>query len=72
MNVLIIEDDLALADVLAFTLRRAGYETMMAHDGSSSPTSSLMSFSSGFCLSEVVTIVYPALCRLPWILSALA
>lgn len=33
MKVLIIEDDLALADVLAFTLRRAGFETMMAHDG---------------------------------------
>lgn len=33
MKVLIIEDDLALADVLAFTLRRAGFETMLAHDG---------------------------------------
>jgi len=33
MKVLVIEDDLALADVLAFTLRRAGFETLMAHDG---------------------------------------
>ena len=33
MKVLIVEDDLALADVLAFTLRRAGFETVMAHDG---------------------------------------
>lgn len=33
MRILIIEDDLALADVLAFTLQRAGYETIMAHDG---------------------------------------
>ncbi|MGD8584919.1 MAG: response regulator transcription factor [Chloroflexota bacterium] len=33
MKVLVIEDDLALADVLAFTLRRAGFETIMAHDG---------------------------------------
>jgi DNA-binding response OmpR family regulator len=33
MKILVIEDDLALADVLAFTLRRAGFETMMAHDG---------------------------------------
>jgi DNA-binding response OmpR family regulator len=33
MKVLVIEDDLALADVLAFTLRRAGFETVMAHDG---------------------------------------
>lgn len=33
MKVLVVEDDLALADVLAFTLRRAGFETMMAHDG---------------------------------------
>jgi len=33
MKVLVVEDDLALADVLAFTLRRAGFETVMAHDG---------------------------------------
>lgn len=33
MKILVIEDDLALADVLAFTLRRAGFETIMAHDG---------------------------------------
>jgi DNA-binding response OmpR family regulator len=33
MKVLVIEDDLALADVLAFTLRRAGFETVMAQDG---------------------------------------
>lgn len=33
MSVLIVEDDLALSDVLSFTLRRAGFETIMAHDG---------------------------------------
>lgn len=33
MKILVIEDDLALADVLAFALRRAGFETVMAHDG---------------------------------------
>lgn len=33
MKVLIVEDDLALADIVSFTLRRAGYETSVAHDG---------------------------------------
>lgn len=33
MKVLIVEDDLALSDVLAFTLRRAGYEVSTADDG---------------------------------------
>lgn len=33
MNVLIIEDDLSLSDVLVFTLRRAGYRPITAHDG---------------------------------------
>ncbi|MCI0398922.1 MAG: response regulator transcription factor [Chloroflexi bacterium] len=33
MKILIVEDDLALSDVLAFTLRRAGYEVVMAYDG---------------------------------------
>lgn len=33
MKVLIVEDDLPLSDVLAFTLRRAGYEPIAAHDG---------------------------------------
>lgn len=33
MKILIIEDDLSLSDVLAFTLRRAGYETAVAFDG---------------------------------------
>jgi DNA-binding response OmpR family regulator len=33
MKILIIEDDLALSDVLAFTLRHAGYATVTAHDG---------------------------------------
>lgn len=32
-QVLIVDDDLALADVLAFTLRRAGYTVALAHDG---------------------------------------
>ena len=35
MKVLIVDDDLALADVLSFTMRRAGYEVIMAHDGQS-------------------------------------
>ena len=33
MKVLIVEDDLPLSDVLAFTLRRAGYDPVIAHDG---------------------------------------
>ncbi|MCB8945215.1 MAG: response regulator transcription factor [Ardenticatenaceae bacterium] len=33
MKLLIVEDDLALSDVLAFTLRRAGFETLVVHDG---------------------------------------
>lgn len=33
MKILIVEDDLALSDVLAFTLRRAGYEIITAFDG---------------------------------------
>ena len=33
MKALIIEDDLALSDVLAFTLRHAGFEVVTAYDG---------------------------------------
>ncbi len=33
MKVLVVEDDLALSDVLAFTLRHAGFETITAHNG---------------------------------------
>jgi DNA-binding response OmpR family regulator len=33
MKVLLVEDDLALSDVVAFTLRRAGYEVTVAYDG---------------------------------------
>lgn len=33
MRALIVEDDLALSDVLAFTLRRAGFEIIAAHNG---------------------------------------
>jgi DNA-binding response OmpR family regulator len=33
VKVLIVEDDLALSDVLAFTLRHAGFETITAHNG---------------------------------------
>lgn len=33
MKALVVDDDLAIADVIAFTLRRAGYEVIMAHDG---------------------------------------
>lgn len=32
-KILIVDDDLALADVLAFTLRRAGLDVVLAHDG---------------------------------------
>jgi DNA-binding response OmpR family regulator len=32
-KVLIVDDDLALADVLAFTFRRAGFNVLLAHDG---------------------------------------
>ena len=33
MKILIVEDDLSLSDVLAFTLRRVGYEVLTAFDG---------------------------------------
>lgn len=33
MKVLIVDSDLALSDVLAFTLRRAGFEVVATHDG---------------------------------------
>lgn len=33
MKVLVVDDDLALADVVSFTLRRAGYDVIVAHDG---------------------------------------
>lgn len=33
MRALIVEDDLALSDVLAFTLRHAGFEVVATHDG---------------------------------------
>ena len=33
MKALIVDDDLALADVLSFTMRRAGFEVIVAHDG---------------------------------------
>lgn len=33
MKVLLVEDDLALASVLSYTLRQAGYEVAAAHDG---------------------------------------
>lgn len=33
MKILVVEDDLSLSDVLAFTLRRAGYEVVAAYDG---------------------------------------
>jgi DNA-binding response OmpR family regulator len=35
MKVLIVEDDLALSDVIGFTIRRAGFEVLTAHDGAS-------------------------------------
>lgn len=33
MKVLVVDDDLALSDVIGFTLRRAGFEVITAHDG---------------------------------------
>lgn len=33
MRVLVVEDDLSLSDVIAFTLRRAGFEILTAYDG---------------------------------------
>ena len=33
MKALIVDDDLVLADVLAFTLRREGFQVVLAHDG---------------------------------------
>jgi DNA-binding response OmpR family regulator len=33
MKVLVVDDDLALADVIGFTLRRAGFEVITAYDG---------------------------------------
>ena len=33
MKVLLVEDDLALSDVVSFTLRRAGYVVVAAYDG---------------------------------------
>ena len=33
MKALIVDDDLALVDVIDFTLRRAGFSTIFAHDG---------------------------------------
>ena len=33
MKILVVEDDLSLSEVLAFTLRRAGYEIITAYDG---------------------------------------
>lgn len=32
-KILVVDDDLALADVLAFTLRRAGFDVFLAHNG---------------------------------------
>lgn len=33
MKILVVDDDLVLSDVIAFTLRRSGYETVMADNG---------------------------------------
>ena len=32
-KILVVDDDLALADILAFTIRRAGFEVFLAHNG---------------------------------------
>jgi DNA-binding response OmpR family regulator len=33
LKALVVDDDLALADIVSFTLRKAGYEVILAHDG---------------------------------------
>jgi len=33
LKALVVDDDLALADVVSFTLRKAGYDVIVAHDG---------------------------------------
>ena len=33
MKILVVDDDLALSDVISFTLRRAGFEVLTAYDG---------------------------------------
>ncbi len=33
MKILVVDDDLALSDIIAFTLRRAGFQIVLAHDG---------------------------------------
>lgn len=33
MKILVVDDDLVLSDVIGFTLRRAGFEVILAHDG---------------------------------------
>ena len=33
MKILVVDDDLALADVVSFILRRAGFDVILAHDG---------------------------------------
>jgi len=33
LKALVVDDDLALADVVSFTLRKAGYDVILAHDG---------------------------------------
>lgn len=39
MKILLVEDDLALSDVVSFTLRRAGFEVIPAYDGATAVTS---------------------------------
>jgi DNA-binding response OmpR family regulator len=38
MKILLVEDDLALSDVVSFTLRRAGFEVVPAYDGAAAMT----------------------------------
>jgi DNA-binding response OmpR family regulator len=33
MKALVVDDDLVLSDVISFTLRRAGFDVLLAHDG---------------------------------------
>ena len=36
-KILVVDDDLALSDVLAFAIRRSGFEVVNAHDGLKCP-----------------------------------
>ena len=66
MKVLVVDDDRVLADVVAFTLRREGYQVILAYDGASAmerwevdePDLIILDeLFSGLSLAEVASIV---------------